>query len=130
MINDVPIDLNVSTEYDPTSLEGTLIEGMVVKVEGSMVDGRLIADEVESEEDEDEIEIEAQVSSVNTTDGSITLVMNANQSLTVPRQRGSKDRIQRWRPLCREAATEPAANEVMLWRSAGDRDGRGPTGCR
>ena len=84
MINDVPIDLN-GTEYEPASLEGTLVDGMEVEVEGSMVDGRLIADKVEAEE-EGEVEINAKVTNVIYTDnlnGTIKLDMGDDQILEV-----------------------------------------------
>jgi hypothetical protein len=83
-INTTPFTVNDSTSYEPTSLEGTLADGMEVEVEGYMQDGTLVATKVEAEhEGEDEIEIEAEVISTDTTNGSITLQMNPTQSLTV-----------------------------------------------
>ncbi len=38
MVNDVTLDLSGSPEYEPISLEGNLIEGMEVEVEGSHSD--------------------------------------------------------------------------------------------
>ena len=83
-INTTPFTVNDSTNYEPTSLEGSLAEGMEVEVEGYMQDGTLVATKVEAEhEGEDEIEIEAAVISTDTTTGSITLQMNPTQNLTI-----------------------------------------------
>ena len=75
MVNDVLLDLDNNPEYEPASLENNLLDGMQVEVEGSMVSGILIVEEIEAEA-EDEVEIEAMVSDVVFTDnlnGTITL---------------------------------------------------------
>ncbi len=85
MVNDIPLDLSNNPDYEPISLEGNLIEGMEVEVEGSMVNGILIVDEIEAEA-ENEIEIEALVSEVVYTDnlnGTLTLDMGNGERLTV-----------------------------------------------
>ncbi|MDJ0807351.1 MAG: DUF5666 domain-containing protein [Gammaproteobacteria bacterium] len=84
-VNDVALDLSGSIEYEPASLEGNLLEGMQVEVEGSMVDGVLIVDEIEAEA-EDDVEIKALVSDVVATDnlnGTLTLDLGAGATLTV-----------------------------------------------
>jgi hypothetical protein len=84
-VNDVPLDLSGSPEYQPASLENNLFEGMQVEVEGNMVGGFLIVDKIEAES-EDEVEIEAMVSDVYYTDnlnGTLTLDMGNGVTLTV-----------------------------------------------
>ncbi|MEN8177865.1 MAG: DUF5666 domain-containing protein [Pseudomonadota bacterium] len=85
MVNEVPLDLSGSPEYEPDSLEGNLVEGMQVEVEGSMVDGILIVDEIEAEA-ESEIEIEARVTQVVElgTDGRYTITLDMNGTDTLP----------------------------------------------
>lgn len=85
MVNGVPLDLSGTIDYEPDTLENNLLDGMPVEVEGSMVDGILIVDEIEAES-ESEIEIEAQVTQVVAEDnanGTITLDLNGTDTLTV-----------------------------------------------
>lgn len=86
MINGVPFDVNAGTEYEPTSLEGNLVDGMEAEVEGVMVDGVLIAEEIEAES-EGEIEIEARVTDVvadaDGINGSVTMTLYSGAALTV-----------------------------------------------
>jgi hypothetical protein len=46
------------------------------------------------------------------------------------RHRGSTDRLRPGRPVISGAGTEASSELAMLWRRAGDRDGRGTIGCR
>jgi hypothetical protein len=86
MINSVPFDVNAGTEYEPASLEDNLAAGMEVEVEGVMVEGVLIAEEVEAET-EGEIEIEARVTNVvpdaDGINGTVTLTLHNDVTLEV-----------------------------------------------
>ena len=84
LINGVPFDTSSDTEFKPASLEGNLVAGMEVKVEGHMQGGVMIAEEVETEDGD--IEIEARVIDVSFSDaknGSITLDLGNSQDLVV-----------------------------------------------
>ena len=84
LINGIHLEVNDNTEYEPSRLEGNLIAGLEVKVEGYMQGDVLVADEVETEDGD--IEIEARVIDVSYTDaknGSVTLDLGNGQSLEV-----------------------------------------------
>jgi cytoskeletal protein CcmA (bactofilin family) len=83
-INGIPFEVSPTTRYEPRSLAGSITEGMMLKVEGSMSNGVLIAHKVEAKYKESEVK--ARVSSVNYTDGkngSITLDLGNSQTITV-----------------------------------------------
>jgi hypothetical protein len=86
-IDGIPFQVNDGTLYEPTTLEGMLSDGMLAEVEGHMLDGVLIAEEIEAEHTgEEEVEIEARVASVEASDptiGSINLDLGNGQSLSV-----------------------------------------------
>ncbi len=91
LINGIQLDINDSTEYEPASLEGNLVAGLEVKVEGDMVGDVLVAEEVESEDGD--IEIEARVIDVGFTDaknGTVTLDLGNGQSLGVKTDSGTQ----------------------------------------
>jgi hypothetical protein len=84
LVNGVAFEVNSGTEYEPASLEGNLVAGMEVKVEGQMQGDILIADEVETEDGD--IEIEARVIELSASDaknGSVTLDLGNSQVLVV-----------------------------------------------
>ncbi len=84
LVNGVALEINSGTEYEPATLEGNLVPGMQVKVEGHMQGDILIAEEVETKDGD--IEIEAHVIEVSVTDaknGSVTLDLGNSQSLEV-----------------------------------------------
>lgn len=84
LLNGIPLDLTASTEYQPASLEGNLVAGMEIRIEGHMQGGILVAGEVESEDGD--ILIVARVINVNASDaknGIVTLDLGNSQSLEV-----------------------------------------------
>lgn len=84
LINGMPLEVNANTEYRPVSLDGNLVAGLQVKVEGRVEGGVLIIREVESRSGE--IEIEARMIGVTSSDaknGIVTLDMGGGQSLDV-----------------------------------------------
>jgi len=84
LVNGVAFQVSSSTEYEPASLEGNLVAGIEVKVEGHMLGGILVAEEIESEDGD--IEIEARVTAASFSDaknGSVTLDLGNGQSLVV-----------------------------------------------
>jgi hypothetical protein len=84
LVNGVAFEVNSGTEYKPASLQGTLVAGMEVKVEGRMQGDILIAEEVETEDGD--IEIEARVIEVSASDaknGSISVDLGNGQTLMV-----------------------------------------------
>ena len=89
-INGIPFLVNSDTEYEPGSLEDNLEDGLVVKIEGDLLNGVLIAEEIESEQGD--IEIEAPVLSREFTDeknGTITLDVG-NDTITVTTNNGTQ----------------------------------------
>jgi cytoskeletal protein CcmA (bactofilin family) len=83
-VEGISIELSSGTRYEPASLEGNLVAGMMVEVEGYMQGDILIAEKVEAEESE--IEIEARVAGVQSSDaknGTITLDLGNSQTLDV-----------------------------------------------
>lgn len=91
LINGVQLELNDVTEYEPASLEGNLVAGLEVKVEGEMRGDVLVADEVETEDGD--IEIEARVIDVSFDDaknGTVTLDLGNGQSLDVQTDNGTQ----------------------------------------
>lgn len=84
LVNGVAFAVSSSTEYEPASLEGNLLAGIEVKVEGHMQSGVLVAEEIETEDGD--IEIEARVTAASFSDaknGSVTLDLGNSQSLVV-----------------------------------------------
>lgn len=84
LLNGIQLVFDNNVEYKPASLEGRLVTGLEVKVEGDMQGDSLLVDEVEIEEGD--IEIEAGVIDVSFTDnknGTVTLNMGNSQSLLV-----------------------------------------------
>lgn len=91
LINGVSFTTSGNTEYEPESLEGNLVAGLEVKVEGHMQNGVLIAEEIETEDGD--IEIQAQVINVTASDaknGTITLDLGNSQTLTVQTDNGTQ----------------------------------------
>lgn len=83
-VNGVPFEVSPTTRYEPRSLEGNIAAGMMLKVEGDMSNGVLIAYEIEDKDGE--AEVKARVSAVDYTDGkngSITLDLGNSQTITV-----------------------------------------------
>lgn len=83
-LNGVIIDLSQNTRYEPDTLEGNLMAGMEVEVEGYIQGDLLVAEKVEAEDGE--IGIEARVSSVENSDaknGTVTLELGNSHSLAV-----------------------------------------------
>jgi len=84
LVNGVAFEVSSATEYKPARLEGNLLAGMEVKVEGHIQGGILVAEEVETEDGD--IEIEARVIQVSASDaknGSVTVDLGNSQSLVV-----------------------------------------------
>lgn len=85
-VKGIKVILTSATRYDPAGLEGNLVAGMEVEVEGYMQNGALVAEEIEAYEDD--IEIEAPVLSVsydplNPKSGNVTLQLPNGQTLVV-----------------------------------------------
>ncbi len=75
-INGIPFEVDSSTKYKPASLQGNLIAGRQIKVEGRVQGGVLIARELETEQGE--IKFQASVDGVSTEDeknGRITVCL-------------------------------------------------------
>lgn len=84
LVNGIAFTVDASTEFEPASLEGNLVPGLEIKIEGHMQGDVLIAEEIETEDGE--IEIEARVIGVTADDaknGNVTLDLGNGQSLTV-----------------------------------------------
>ena len=85
-VQGVEVILTAATRYEPAGLEGNLVAGMEVEVEGYMQDGALVAEEIEAYEDD--IDIEAPVLRVsydgsNPKSGTVTLQFPNGQTLDV-----------------------------------------------
>ncbi len=91
LLNGVQLVFADNAEYEPATLEGNLVAGMEVKVEGDMRGDVLVVDEVETEDGD--IEIEARVIDVVATDaknGTVTLDLGNGQSLQVHTDNGTQ----------------------------------------
>ncbi len=76
-------------EFEPASLEDNLVAGLALEVEGDMVGGVLIADEVEAADGDIEIEGEAGLVTGDTKVGSVEVLLGAAGSVTVNTDTGT-----------------------------------------
>ena len=84
LVNGVPFTHNETTRFEPASLEGRLVAGMAVRVEGRMQDGVLLAGKIER--GDGDIALAARVIEVNPSgakDGAVTVDLGNGQRLTV-----------------------------------------------